>query len=37
MPKFNYEVDFKATNFREHPELYQVGRGETGGTSSRAL
>ena len=30
MRKFNYEVDFKATDFREHPELYQVGRGEQG-------
>ncbi len=27
---FNYDQDFKLINFREHPELYQVGRGEQG-------
>ena len=30
MPKFNYGLDFKTINFREHPELYQVGKGEQG-------
>ncbi|KAA1042344.1 DUF4385 domain-containing protein [Macrococcus equipercicus] len=28
--KFNYEQDFKKIDFRKHPELYQVGRGEQG-------
>src|ERR1044071_6990582 len=28
--KFDYALDFKATDFREHPELYRVGRGEQG-------
>lgn len=27
---FNYQQDFAHTNFREHPERYQVGRGEQG-------
>jgi Domain of unknown function (DUF4385) len=27
---FNYDQDFKSINFREHPELYQVGKGEQG-------
>ena len=27
---FDYEVDFKTTDFRKHPELYRVGRGEQG-------
>lgn len=27
---FNYNLDFKKTNFRLHPELYRVGRGEQG-------
>ncbi|MCL9669655.1 DUF4385 domain-containing protein [Citrobacter sp. MNAZ 1397] len=27
---FNYEQDFASINFREHPERYQVGRGEQG-------
>ncbi len=27
---FNYKQDFANTNFRENPELYQVGRGEQG-------
>jgi hypothetical protein len=30
MAKFNYNQDFKTINFREHPELYQVGVGEQG-------
>ncbi|HEX8282916.1 MAG TPA: DUF4385 domain-containing protein [Pyrinomonadaceae bacterium] len=28
--KFDYELDFKRTDFRAHPELYRVGRGEQG-------
>ncbi|KUP09723.1 cytoplasmic protein [Bacillus coahuilensis m2-6] len=27
---FNYELDFDHIDFREHPELYRVGRGEQG-------
>ncbi len=27
---FNYELDFANTDFRQHPELYRVGRGEQG-------
>lgn len=27
---FNYQQDFSSINFRQHPELYQVGRGEQG-------
>ncbi|WP_044172173.1 DUF4385 domain-containing protein [Phytobacter massiliensis] len=27
---FNYQQDFAHTNFREHPDRYQVGRGEQG-------
>lgn len=27
---FDYDLDFENTNFREHPELYRVGRGEQG-------
>lgn len=27
---FNYNLDFKTTDFRQHPELYRVGRGEQG-------
>ncbi|WP_192821793.1 DUF4385 domain-containing protein [Rufibacter sp. LB8] len=27
---FPYQLDFKTTNFREHPELYRVGVGEQG-------
>ncbi|KZZ86273.1 DUF4385 domain-containing protein [Bacillus sp. SJS] len=27
---FNYEMDFKNTDFREEPEKYRVGRGEQG-------
>lgn len=30
MAKFNYNQDFKTINFREHPELYQIGVGEQG-------
>lgn len=29
-PAFDYSLDFDATDFREHPELYRVGRGEQG-------
>lgn len=28
--KFDYTLDFKRTDFRAHPELYRVGRGEQG-------
>ena len=28
--KFDYTLDFERTNFRDHPELYRVGRGEQG-------
>lgn len=27
---FDYTLDFKNTNFRQHPELYRVGKGEQG-------
>jgi hypothetical protein len=27
---FNYDLDYEHINFREHPELYSVGRGEQG-------
>lgn len=27
---FDYELDFDHINFREHPELYRVGKGEQG-------
>lgn len=27
---FNYQLDFDRTDFRAHPELYRVGRGEQG-------
>ncbi len=27
---FNYNLDFKKINFREHPELYRIGKGEQG-------
>ncbi|WP_413739209.1 DUF4385 domain-containing protein [Sodalis sp. RH21] len=30
MKPFNYQQDFAALDFRLHPELYQVGRGEQG-------
>ncbi len=29
-PTFDYSLDFAATDFRAHPELYRVGRGEEG-------
>ena len=29
-PPFNYQQDFNSIDFRAHPELYQVGRGEQG-------
>ena len=29
-PTFDYSLDFSATNFRDRPELYKVGRGEEG-------
>ncbi|HWS99323.1 MAG TPA: DUF4385 domain-containing protein [Pyrinomonadaceae bacterium] len=28
--KFDYALDFERTDFREHPELYRIGRGEQG-------
>ena len=30
MKPFNYQQDFRQLDFRQHPELYQVGRGEQG-------
>ncbi len=27
---FDYEVDFKNTDFRQHPERYKIGKGEQG-------
>ena len=27
---FDYTLDFKAIDFRQHPELYRVGKGEQG-------
>ena len=30
MSPFDYSLDFATINFREHPELYRVGRGEQG-------
>jgi hypothetical protein len=27
---FDYAIDFKHTDFRKHPELYRIGRGEQG-------
>lgn len=30
MGEFDYNQDFKQVNFREHPELYRVGKGEQG-------
>ncbi|MEB3179230.1 MAG: DUF4385 domain-containing protein [Nostocaceae cyanobacterium] len=27
---FDYSLDFQHTNFRDHPELYRVGKGEQG-------
>ncbi len=28
--KFDYTLDFEKTNFRRHPELYRIGKGEQG-------
>lgn len=30
MQSFDYSLDFKAIDFRQHPELYRIGRGEQG-------
>ena len=30
MNKFNYNLDFKVTDFRKNPELYRIGIGEQG-------
>ena len=30
MKKFDYSLDYKSLDLREHPELYQVGKGEQG-------
>lgn len=30
MKEFDYSLDFKAIDFRRHPELYRIGRGEQG-------
>jgi hypothetical protein len=30
MAAFDDALDFAATNFREHPDLYRIGRGEQG-------
>lgn len=30
MRPFNYDLDFKTINFRDHPELYTIGKGEQG-------
>ncbi|MGL4880314.1 MAG: DUF4385 family protein, partial [Waterburya sp.] len=30
MNKFDYSQDFENLNFRDRPELYQVGKGEQG-------
>lgn len=29
-PSFDYTLDFSAVDFREHPELYRIGKGEQG-------
>ena len=29
-PAFDYTLDFKAIDFRHHPELYRIGKGEQG-------
>ena len=29
-PKFDYSLDFKTIDFRKHPELYRIGKGEQG-------
>lgn len=30
MDKFDYSLDFKTIDFRQHPELYRIGKGEQG-------
>jgi Domain of unknown function (DUF4385) len=30
MKEFDYSLDFKTIDFRQHPELYRIGRGEQG-------
>jgi hypothetical protein len=30
MQKFDYTLDFKTLDFRQHPELYRIGKGEQG-------
>lgn len=30
LPKFDYTLDYKNLNLREHPELYRTGKGEQG-------
>ncbi|MGG6296379.1 DUF4385 domain-containing protein [Leptolyngbya sp. AN02str] len=30
MKPFDYSLNFKTINFRQHPELYRIGRGEQG-------
>jgi hypothetical protein len=30
MATFNYDLDFTAIDFRQHPELYRIGKGEQG-------
>ena len=30
MKDFDYSLDFQAIDFRQQPELYQIGRGEQG-------
>lgn len=30
MKEFDYSLDFKAIDFRQHPELYRISRGEQG-------
>lgn len=30
MMEFDYNLDFKTIDFRQHPELYRIGRGEQG-------
>jgi hypothetical protein len=30
MQQFDYSLDFKTLNFRQHPEQYRIGRGEQG-------
>ena len=29
-PSFDYSLDFEAIDFRQHPELYRIGKGEQG-------